>query len=88
MPLVQTFMYAGAYSVAQGLNCLATGVTPACLTAVQWIPTTGTSLPIMLVSRTGALPSASGGTPSADDNTVCYSNGTFPCCNLLLRSSN
>lgn len=64
MPLVQTFMYAGAFSIAQGLNCLATGIVPGCLTAVQWIPTTGMSLPALLVSRTGAvaiLASSSGG---------------------------
>lgn len=64
MPLVQTFMYAGAFSLAAGLNCLATGISPACLTAVQWIPTTGSSLPVFLTSRTGAtaiLSSSTGG---------------------------
>jgi len=55
MPLVASFMFAGAASLAGGSNCFATGVTAAsCITAALWMPTGGHSLGAILVTRTGS----------------------------------
>lgn len=53
MPLLGTFIYAGIFSLANGNNCLATGLP----TTADWVgysPVSATSLPIALTTRTGA----------------------------------
>lgn len=50
MPLLGTFIYAGAFSLANGTNCLATGLP----TTPDWVgysPIAAVSLPIRFLSR-------------------------------------
>lgn len=55
MPLVATYLFGGAASMPAGVGCFATGVTPACLTAAVWQAAGAHSVPISLVSRSGAV---------------------------------
>lgn len=55
MPLVATYLFGGAASMPSGVGCFATSVTPACLTAALWQPISGHSIPVILVSRSGAV---------------------------------
>ena len=54
MPLVATYMFGGAACMPAGVGCFASGVLPACLTAALWQPASTHSLPVLLISRTGA----------------------------------
>jgi len=54
MPLVATYLFGGAASMPSGVGCFATSVTPACLTAALYQEIGGHSIPVMLVSRSGA----------------------------------
>lgn len=53
MGLLGVFIYSGAFSLANGTNCLATGLP----TVPDWVgysPIAAVSLPIRFLSRTGA----------------------------------
>ena len=59
MPLLATFAYAGQFCLATGANCLATGITGISGATIDWCDyiqdnLSGPSLPVRLVTRTGA----------------------------------
>ena len=73
MPLVSTFMFAGTRCLAAGINCIATGVSPSCLTHASFQEGhSGGSLPVLLLSKSTGTAIFSSSTGAVAGNVLAF----------------